>query len=149
MGDDIKGCACESQAFTAATRFEPVPEGDRPRRCGSVIRGDVRPLSDAFDEQIQADLGGLPRVDGHARQTGGEISAVLHAIAKKTIERKSGARGLRSVVEELLIPIMYEIPSDPTIIRVVIDEDTVESGKPHLEYGAVRKRYKNQAQIPY
>ncbi len=75
--------------------------------------------------------------------------AALHAIAKKTIERKSGARGLRSVVEELLIPIMYEIPSDPTIIRVVIDEDTVEGGKPHLEYGAVRKRYKNQAQIPY
>ena len=73
--------------------------------------------------------------------------AALHAIAKKTIERKSGARGLRSVVEELLIPIMYEIPSDPTIIRVVIDEDTVEGGKPHLEYGAVRKRYKNQAQI--
>ncbi|WP_294450558.1 ATP-dependent Clp protease ATP-binding subunit ClpX [uncultured Gemmiger sp.] len=75
--------------------------------------------------------------------------AALHAIAKKTIERKSGARGLRSVVEELLIPIMYEIPSDPTIIRVVIDEDTVEGGKPHLEYGAARKRYKNQAQIPY
>ena len=75
--------------------------------------------------------------------------AALHAIAKKTIERKSGARGLRSVVEELLIPIMYEIPSDPTIIRVVIDEDTVEGGTPHLEYGAVRKRYKNQAQLPY
>ncbi len=70
--------------------------------------------------------------------------AALHAIAKKTIERKSGARGLRSVVEELLIPIMYDIPSDPTIIRVTIDEDTVNAGKPHLEYGAVRKRYKNQ-----
>ena len=74
--------------------------------------------------------------------------AALHAIAKKTIERKSGARGLRSVVEEILIPIMYEIPSDPTIIRVTIDEDTVENGKPHLEYGAVRKRYKNQNQLP-
>ena len=74
--------------------------------------------------------------------------AALHAIAKKTIERKSGARGLRSVVEEILIPIMYEIPSDPTIIRVTIDKDTVENGKPHLEYGAVRKRYKNQNQLP-
>ena len=74
--------------------------------------------------------------------------AALHAIAKKTIERKSGARGLRSVVEELLIPIMYEIPSDPTIVRVTIDEDTVEGGKPHLEYGAVRKRYKNPNALP-
>ena len=70
--------------------------------------------------------------------------AALHAIAKKTIERKSGARGLRSVVEELLIPIMYDIPSDPTIIRVTIDEDTVNGGEAHLDYGAVRKRYKNQ-----
>ena len=74
--------------------------------------------------------------------------AALHAIAKKTIERKSGARGLRSVVEELLIPIMYEIPSDPTIVRVTIDEDTVEGGKPHLEYGAVRRRYKNSNTLP-
>ena len=70
--------------------------------------------------------------------------AALHSIAKKTIERKSGARGLRSVVEDLLIPVMYDIPSDPTIIRVTIDEDTVQGGKPHLEYGAVRKRYKTQ-----
>ena len=68
----------------------------------------------------------------------------LRAIARKTIERKRGARGLRSVVENLLTPVMYEIPSDPTIIRVVVDEDTVNGEKPHLEYGAARKRYKNQ-----
>ena len=68
----------------------------------------------------------------------------LRAVARKTIERKSGARGLRSVVENLLTPVMYEIPSDPTIIRVVVDEDTVNGEKPHLEYGAARKRYKNQ-----
>ena len=67
----------------------------------------------------------------------------LHAVARKTIERKSGARGLRSVMENMLIPIMYEIPSDPTIIRVTVTEETVEGGQPELEYGAVRKRYKN------
>ncbi len=67
----------------------------------------------------------------------------LRAVARKTIERKSGARGLRSVMESILIPIMYEVPSDPTIIRVTINEDTVEGGKPVLDYGAVRKRYKN------
>ncbi len=70
--------------------------------------------------------------------------AALGAIARKTMERKSGARGLRSVMEQLLIPIMYKIPSDATIIRAVIDEDTVNGGEAHLEYGAVRKRYKNQ-----
>ena len=68
----------------------------------------------------------------------------LHAIARKTIERKTGARGLRSVMESILLP---EVPSDATIIRVTVDEDTVEGGEAHLEYGAVRKRYKNQAAL--
>lgn len=68
----------------------------------------------------------------------------LRAIARRTIERKSGARGLRSVMENILMPIMYSIPSDPTIIRVTITEDTVSGGEPEMEYGAVRKRYKNQ-----
>ena len=57
----------------------------------------------------------------------------LHAIARKTIERKTGARGLRSVMESILLPIMYEVPSDATIIRVTVDEDTVENGEAHLE----------------
>ena len=71
----------------------------------------------------------------------------LHAIAKKTVERKSGARGLRSVMEGILLPVMYDVPNDPTIIRVTIDKDTVEGGEAHLEYGAVRKRYKNQTSL--
>ena len=71
----------------------------------------------------------------------------LHAIARKTIERKTGARGLRSVMEKLLMPVMYQIPSDPTIIRVTVDEDAVNGGQPKLEYGAVRKRYKNQLPV--
>ena len=40
---------------------------------------------------------------------------------------------------------MYEIPSDPTIIKVTVEEDTVNGEKPKLEYGAVRKRYKTLA----
>ena len=71
--------------------------------------------------------------------------AALHAIARKTVERKSGARGLRSVVEDLLIPIMYDIPSDATITKVTIDEDTVNGGEPHVEHGIMRPRYKNIA----
>ena len=71
----------------------------------------------------------------------------LHAIARKTIERKTGARGLRSVMENILMPIMYDVPNDPTIIRVTIDGDTVEGGEAHMEYGAVRKRYKSQTSL--
>jgi len=71
----------------------------------------------------------------------------LRAVAKKTIERKSGARGLRSVMEEILIPIMYQVPSDPTIFKVTITPETVAGGEPVLEYGAVRKRYKSTVPV--
>ena len=71
----------------------------------------------------------------------------LRAVAKKTIERKSGARGLRSVMEEILIPIMYKVPSDPTIVKVTITPEAVAGGEPVLEYGAVRKRYKNTVPV--
>ena len=71
----------------------------------------------------------------------------LRAVAKKTIERKSGARGLRSVMESILIPIMYQVPSDPTIVKVTITPETVAGGEPVLEYGAGRKRYKNTVPV--
>lgn len=71
----------------------------------------------------------------------------LHAIARRTIQRKSGARGLRSILESILMPVMYEIPSDATIVRVVVDGAAAEGGKPTLEYGAVRKRYKSQTPV--
>lgn len=66
----------------------------------------------------------------------------LRAIAKKAISLKSGARGLRSIMEQTLIGIMYEIPSDATIAKVTIDEDTVNGGKPHIEHGPAHRRYK-------
>ncbi|MDO5603512.1 MAG: ATP-dependent Clp protease ATP-binding subunit ClpX [Oscillospiraceae bacterium] len=67
----------------------------------------------------------------------------LHAIAKKAIEMKSGARSLRSVMEKTLLKIMYEIPSEPSIIKVTVTEETVNGGEPELEYGAAHKRYNN------
>ena len=50
----------------------------------------------------------------------------LDAIADKAIERHIGARGLRAVMEGLLTQIMYDIPSDPTIVKAVITKDCVE-----------------------
>ena len=49
----------------------------------------------------------------------------LHAIASQAIKRKSGARGLRSIVEHLLLHLMYEIPSMENLEKVVIDENVV------------------------
>lgn len=69
----------------------------------------------------------------------------LHEIASKALNQKSGARGLRRIMENILIPIMYEIPSDTTIVKVTIDKDTVDGGKPTLEYGANRQRYHGES----
>lgn len=52
----------------------------------------------------------------------------LRAIAKKTLERKTGARGLRSVLEGVLTELMYDIPKDHTIEKVIITEDSVSAG---------------------
>ncbi len=51
----------------------------------------------------------------------------LTAIAKKTLEKKTGARGLRTIMESLLIPIMYAVPSDKSIVSVQVTEDCVEN----------------------
>ena len=57
----------------------------------------------------------------------------LEAIADKAIERNIGARGLRAVMEGMLTQIMYDVPSDPTITKVVITRECVEgTGTPVL-----------------
>ena len=67
----------------------------------------------------------------------------LTAVAKKTLERKTGARGLRSILEDILMPLMYQVPSDYTIEKVVITKETVEDGAaPQITYNKERKPVK-------
>ncbi|MCG1825121.1 ATP-dependent Clp protease ATP-binding subunit ClpX [Staphylococcus epidermidis] len=57
----------------------------------------------------------------------------LSAISEKAIERKTGARGLRSIIEEALIDIMYDVPSSENVNKVVITEQTInEEIEPEL-----------------
>ena len=49
----------------------------------------------------------------------------LRAVAKQAIERKTGARGLRAILEQSMLDIMYEIPSQPNILEVVISEEVI------------------------
>ena len=59
----------------------------------------------------------------------------LHAIAKKAMERKTGARGLRTILENILLDTMYELPSLDGVSKVVVDEAVVEgSNQPYLVY---------------
>ena len=60
----------------------------------------------------------------------------LEAIVEKAVERKTGARGLRSILEETMRDIMFEIPSHPDIEKCIITKDTVKNGsKPKLVRG--------------
>ncbi len=56
----------------------------------------------------------------------------LERIAELTIERKTGARGLRSIIESVLQPLMFESPSDSSITKITVTKDTVENGKAEI-----------------
>lgn len=59
----------------------------------------------------------------------------LQAIAKLAMERKTGARGLRAIMESVVMDLMYEVPSDDRIVKCVITKDVVEQGAdPILTY---------------
>ena len=59
----------------------------------------------------------------------------IKAVAKLSFERKTGARGLRSILESVMNEVMYEVPSDETIARCIITKDAVlGTGKPVIEY---------------
>jgi ATP-dependent Clp protease ATP-binding subunit ClpX len=59
--------------------------------------------------------------------------SALRLIAKKALERKTGARGLRSIMEHVLLDTMYELPSIKNLEKVVIDDGVIEqSSKPIL-----------------
>ena len=64
----------------------------------------------------------------------------LSAIAQKAIDRKTGARGLRSIMEETLEKLMFELPSDETIEVVVVGEECVNEGaQPQIERNPHKK----------
>ncbi|MCC6346652.1 MAG: ATP-dependent Clp protease ATP-binding subunit ClpX, partial [Nitrospirales bacterium] len=52
--------------------------------------------------------------------------AALHAIAKKAIDRKTGARGLRAILEDVMLDVMYEIPSRTGVVECIINEEAIE-----------------------
>ncbi len=56
-------------------------------------------------------------------------SDALHAIASKAIERKTGARGLRGIMEEILVPVMFDVPDRDDIAQVIIHRGCVTDGE--------------------
>lgn len=62
-------------------------------------------------------------------------SEALEAVAQKALDRKTGARGLRSILEECMLDIMYEIPSEKNVTKCLISKECITQGKrPELVY---------------
>ncbi len=71
----------------------------------------------------------------------------LIEIAKKAVERKSGARGLRGIVEEAMLDIMYEVPSDPSIKKITITGDSIKNGAQPLIEKTSEKSERKKASV--
>ncbi|MDH6363195.1 ATP-dependent Clp protease ATP-binding subunit ClpX [Enterococcus sp. PF1-24] len=68
-------------------------------------------------------------------------TAALETIANKAIERNTGARGLRSIIEDIMMDIMFDIPSDDTIEKVVINKAAADGeGEPTIYYSGETKK---------
>ena len=66
----------------------------------------------------------------------------LRALARKAMERKTGARGLRSILEQVMLDTMYELPSLENVAKVVVDESAITGdSKPLLIYDGVDQQY--------
>ena len=63
----------------------------------------------------------------------------LVAIAEKAMERKTGARGLRSILESVLLDIMYDLPSEKEVSKVIVDESVIKGTSEPMRI------YENQA----
>ncbi|MCR5236487.1 MAG: ATP-dependent Clp protease ATP-binding subunit ClpX [Lachnospiraceae bacterium] len=68
--------------------------------------------------------------------------AAVEAIAEKAVKRKTGARGLRSIIEETMTDVMFRVPSDESINEVVITRESVENGTAPLEVRFDQKKKK-------
>lgn len=67
----------------------------------------------------------------------------LNAVAEITLERKTGARGLRSILENALTDLMYKIPSDSTVEKIIITEDSIRNGSEPIILRNPKKEQKN------
>jgi ATP-dependent Clp protease ATP-binding subunit ClpX len=70
----------------------------------------------------------------------------LHAVARKAMERKTGARGLRTILEHVLLDTMYDLPSADDVTRVVVDDAVIRGdAKPYLIYEGAEYQQKAAA----
>ena len=97
--------------------------------CDALVRILTEPknaLTKQYQKMLELEGVSLRFTDG-----------ALRAMADVTLERKSGARGLRSILESTMLDIMYEVPSRDDVSEVVINEEVIRQGaEPMIGYQA-------------
>ena len=91
--------------------------------------GIVRRSFKDLDVETNVDNGKLLAMEGVDLEI---RPSALKAIARKALARKTGARGLRSILEQSLIDTMFDLPTTSNVDKVVVDESTIEENKPPL-----------------
>ena len=121
----------EDSIFAKATSHDIVKYGLIPELVGRI---PVIVSLDALDEEALVSILSKPKnslIKQYKKlisMDGAELEfdeGACRAIAKEAIEKKTGARGLRSITEGIMIPIMYELPSMDDVAKVVITEDCI------------------------
>jgi ATP-dependent Clp protease ATP-binding subunit ClpX len=127
-----------------------VKRKEEKKRLGEILR-DVEPEDLIHYGLIPEFVGRLPilaTLDEQYKRLfemeGAEIefrADALTAVARRAMERKTGARGLRSIVENVLLDTMYELPSMDNVVKVVIDEGVIKGeSEPLIIYEGDRQR---------
>ena len=96
---------------------DEINSGDLVKTAIDAMLAKLDPYTNFYPESDMEDVK-LTFTDG-----------ALKAVAKKAIERKTGARGLRAIMEEALLELMYEIPDKKDIAEIVIDDKVINDKK--------------------
>ncbi|HOY66353.1 MAG TPA: ATP-dependent Clp protease ATP-binding subunit ClpX [Candidatus Ozemobacteraceae bacterium] len=161
MGGSFEGIEkiVEGRTRTKSLGFGSTPIARRDKRINNLLAqimpedllkfgmipefiGRV-PIVATFDQLIEEDLVRILTEPKNAltkqfqrllRMEGVDLEVTppaLQAIARKAIKQNTGARGLRRIFEEMMLDLMYEVPSNPEIEKVIITERTVERKEPY------------------
>ena len=109
----------------------------------TVNMGDIVTVQFVGDDDVRRVqvVGGAPDLSRDDEVELEITDEAVRAIAKKSLERKTGARGLRSIMEKAMMDVMYRIPSDDTISKCIVTEDTIENNAmPEIQYREVKPR---------
>ena len=112
----------EAAAMKAEAQTRSAELKDAADRHAAELR---KTLLNEGEGEAEKQYALLMEIDGVALEDG---PAALEAIADKAVEMEIGARGLRSIMEGIMTDVMYRVPSDKSIRRVIITADCVLNG---------------------